>query len=534
MPPARIVCAPPSSPAAEAPPTSRATGTYDPSRFEFAQLPEHKLSRLELSIEGQSLRNGQPVASSVITQELGVVPKCCGVSIGDTDTVPENYCASRFPRLIVGLNGGGVMNAGGRSELVEQVAGSNRSSTNLPNQVLCVNSSGVCGGAVTSSVGGVPISTIKLTPPPLPAYPAVDNRTNTATGNTGMIIHSNTAMGATSTLATSANAKDYLRVNSSGVVQLCNVTNTALMGVAEPPMPQAFVNSSCDSTINQFCARTGNSSENYTYHCRIARLHVRDQPLQTNNPLTGEASRIQNNTFFIDSSRGRIFLHFNQSWINPASCGLPEDSPSIETICTQAGFNDGQIQHLHCSTAPNDSSPCNLRAAPDNAARAGLYSDAPINLKVGDDGYVRDLFVYMPKGSLILAEDPYTVDNAFGLPNYRGPLWINNLWMGVRGDVAYQTQIAMPPLLLLLHRTGQAFDRQPLPIDAVLRMDRTRQLLPNRLWQHRQQLRFRPCSAPPRSALPPAEPGTASIDRAAPKSVASPSLKSWPRGWLGR
>jgi hypothetical protein len=67
-----------------------------------------------------------------------------------------------------------------------------------------------------------------------------------------------------------------------------------------------------------------------------------------------------------------------------------------------------------------------------------------VSLKIGDDGFIRDLFIYMPRGTLTLAEDPFLENNAYGVPNYRGPLWINNLSMGAGINSAYQTQIAAP------------------------------------------------------------------------------------------
>jgi hypothetical protein len=460
------------------------TGTYLPSNFDL--LPkEQQLNRLELTIEGQSLRNGVVVATSVISQELGVAPKCCGVSLGDSSTVPDNACASRFPRLLVGLDGGGVQRAGSGAQLREQVANSNSTGTTKPDRVLCVmNSSGTCGGTV-SSVDGVPVQTMKLSPPALPAYPTVDGRTGLATGTDGFaIVADSIADDATLSSASATRSQahqDYLRVNDDPSlprprVELCNVTqnnftesgpitssNPAGNG-SIPNMPTSFVPGSCDSRIDSFCARTGNSAENYSYHCRISRLFVRDRrPCTITQPVVGnndpnEWCRVQNNTFFIDSSRGRIFLHFNQAWVSstaagtsetlcgaPASGVVPGDMVTNEVICTQAGYDDGQIQHLFCSTSPNITTPCSTPADPDNSARATFYSDTSINIKIGDDGYLRDLFVYMPKGSLTLAEDPYRTDNAYGVPNYRGSLWINNLFMGLGINANNRTQIDAPP-----------------------------------------------------------------------------------------
>jgi hypothetical protein len=441
--------------------TSTGSEPYDPIKIRENANPTEQFSRLDLTIEGQSLRDGVAVSSRVITQELGVVPKCCGASIGDSTTpiagtsnsLMAQACASRFPSLLIGLNGGGVLRAGSGAQLRELPVGSLvlANPPQKPARLLCVNNSGTCGGNVTTSVDGVPIQTIRLTPPPPPPYPAVDNRTNTAPGSNGFAIVSNSNTDA-ATLSAPTDTRsqphqDYLRVNSSGTVELCNVFDNNKQKNVTPNMPQALVPGSCDNRINSYCARTGTpanfdypgSPSNYTYHCRISRLHVRDS-----SSANSDDDRLQNNTFFIDSSRGRIFLHFNAAWISPATCGITAYNPTQDAICTQSGYDDGQIQHLYCATPPSDSNPCATKADPDDAPRAVLYSDTTTSLKIGDDGFIRDLFVYMPKGTLTLAEDPNFADNAFGAPNFRGPLWIDNLSMGTGINASNQTQINAP------------------------------------------------------------------------------------------
>ncbi len=444
--------------------TVTAAGTYNPTDIRTASETE-QFSRLELTIEGQSLRNGLPVSSRVITQELGVVPKCCGASIGDNTASITQFCASRFPNLLIGLNRGGMLRAGSGAQLRELPVGSLilSSTVQKPARVLCVNDTGTCGGNVRDNVDGVPIQTIQIKPPDPPTYPAKDNRpVPKAVNSNGFIIVANsvnddaTKSGSTST--TSEQHQDYLRVNSAGVVELCNVTrnSTIVSGSAddgkEPRLPESFVTGSCDSRIDDYCARTGdnNKPETWSYHCRIARLHVRDVTSagSCTPPATGfdtcEWSRRQNNTFFIDSSRGRIFLHFNAAWISPDTCGGADEQPTQDAICTQSRYDDGQIQHLYCATLPNDDTPCATKAPPDDAPRATLYSNTTTSLKIGDDGFIRDLFIYMPKGTLTLAEDPNRLSNPYGVPNYRGLLWIDNLSMGAGINGSYQTQLAAP------------------------------------------------------------------------------------------
>jgi hypothetical protein len=429
--------------------TNSTNPVYEPTDIRKNASDSEQLSRLELTIEGQSLRNGVVVSSRLATQEFGVVPKCCGASIGDNITSLTQTCASRFPSLLIGLNGGGVLRSGSGAQLRELPVGSLvlANTVQKPARLLCVNNSGTCGGNVTTSVDGVPIETIQFQPTTPPTYPNRDNRTNIATGTGGFTIVANSkADSATLSLSTDTQSQpqqDYLRVNSSGAVELCNVTdnNVTISGASgagsDPTMPSSFVANSCDDRINSYCARTGGAGD-FAYHCRIARLHVRDDV----NPSSKDG-RIQNNTFFIDSSRGRIFLHFNAAWLSPASCGAASDNPTQDAICVQNGDDDGQIQHVYCST-PNDARPCSTQADPDNAPRATLYSDTSISLKIGDDGFIRDLFVYLPKGTLTLAEDPANAVNSYGAPNYRGPLWIDNLAMGSGINDGNQTQIAAP------------------------------------------------------------------------------------------
>jgi hypothetical protein len=143
-----------------------------------------------------------------------------------------------------------------------------------------------------------------------------------------------------------------------------------------------------------------------------------------------EGNRRQNNTFVIDSSRRPIYLYFNSAW----------NSTGITTVDS---WDDGQIQHVRCTT-PSDANACATKALPNDVPRVGLYSNRNTTITVGDDGFVRDMFTYFPFGTLELRADPDNSNNAFGMPNFRGAAWLNTLSMGANNS-ANSTQIAVPP-----------------------------------------------------------------------------------------
>jgi hypothetical protein len=286
----------------------------------------------------------------------------------------------------------------------------------------------------------------------MPTYPVVPPPT------TGYTIISNSAANDANAL----NAKDYLRVNAAGRVQLCNTVDSnpitsAGGATGEPILSSSFVSgtASCDDTINDYCVATDAGTAQVAYHCRIVKLEVSDDTV--NN---GEDNRKQNNTFVIDSSRGPIYLYFNQAWNPPSPVAWsPTKSDSqnrAETnigIVTVDGWDDGQIQHVRCLT-PNDGQPCTTKASPADSSRVALFSDQNITLAIGDDGFLRDIFTYLPRGELMLRPDPDDSNNAFGLPNYRGSAWLDRLTMGSSSRPGHTTQFAVPPLSLSFYGPG--------------------------------------------------------------------------------
>ena len=376
-------------------------------------------------------------ASAVVTREFQVVPKCCGLSFGSGQSAHGNdtrICDASFPRILLGLNGGGLTSPGTAAQL-RVLDASGNVTANKPSSVLCVTSAASCPGtrANANSVDGVQITRVGITPPPLPSYPGTQTNGITITSNnicqsTGQVVAIAGSGNRTCTATDVNNGRDYLRVNALGTVELCNTTNlnTAAPGAnGEPILSTTIVASSCNSTINNFCVTTDAGTSAEAKHCRITQLTVADDTVNDS-----EGNRRQNNTFVIDSSRRPIYLYFNSAW----------NSTGITTV---DNWDDGQIQHVKCST-PSDTNACATKALPDDVPRAGLYSNRNTTIAVGDDGFVRDMFTYFPFGTLELRSDPDNSNNAFGMPNFRGAAWLNTLSMGANNS-ANSTQIAVPP-----------------------------------------------------------------------------------------
>lgn len=376
------------------------TGTFTDNLVNLTRLPGtdpnvRNVGYIEITVEGRAIRGGNQVSTARITREFQVVPKCCNLSFNSPGNAHGNdnrFCGDSFPRILVGLNGGGITRPGNAQQLrVQNTDGS--TSANRPADVLCITQNQTkCGSnTLPQTLDTVPILPIEISVPALPRYP-IDPPPNTSISiraissceSTTQVINKTQC---NSTSATSDrninNARDYLRVNAAGQVQLCNAKDNNLVTSAggaggEPILPTGFVAGSCDSTINNFCTTTDAGTPQVAYHCRIRRLEVSDDTVND-----GEPNRKQNNTFFIDTSRGPIYLYFNAAW----STG-PGDTPGINTV---ANWDDGQIQHLRCSS-PSDGTPCATRALPDASSRAGIFSDQNITVAIGDDGFIRDVF----------------------------------------------------------------------------------------------------------------------------------------------
>ncbi|MCT0230532.1 hypothetical protein KQ306_06665 [Synechococcus sp. CS-1324] len=437
------------------------TGSYNDSLINLDNAAN--VGYIALTIEGQVLNAGGQVATATVTREFQVVPKCCKISFGTITGLPAHgndprACDNSFPRLLVGaaleqpgvgsppvaVPPGGVTFADSGAQLRVQNEGATSVSANKPPDIICLTR-GTCPGVSGPIDGSVPVRGVGVRLPALPVYPPCPSGQTCPGTSDGIAITSNSICSSagevvnivgngnfTCTNTEVANSRDYLRVNDANTgIQLCNTTNTNLNAPGtngEPNLSTTIVNGSCSGAINSFCARTGSSAADYAYHCRIRSLTVSDDTRNNN-----ETNRRQNNTFVIDSSRAPIYLYLNSEW-------------NAGNITTVDNWDDGQIQHVKCATPTSGNTACATRALPDDSSRAAIYSNREINVQVGDDGYIRDLFMYLPYGTLTLREDPDADDNPFGMPNYRGSLWVNNLSMGTGARPGYNTQIAVPPL----------------------------------------------------------------------------------------
>jgi len=272
---------------------------------------------------------------------------------------------------------------------------------------------------------------------------------------------------------------DTMRVSPEGVVQLCNTRNeNANNTEAEPILSQVLVGGTAAcADISRFCYRSDytppdGSPIQRAYHCRIRQLIVNDDTQTASSPAGGnESLRRQNNTFTIDTTGDPIYLYFNDAWkdtkrcdgVTNGTCSGTLTGPGIsvkygsENKLTQVSKNsqwvidDGQIQHVRCeytsSVAAGSSAASGLTTiTPDQACpspvlstdvtRVRLFSDSNgFNLSIGDDGFIRDVFLYLVRGNLTMANES-NLETSFGRPGFRGVAWVNNLSMSPGSMIA--------------------------------------------------------------------------------------------------
>ncbi|MEB3332402.1 MAG: hypothetical protein VKI83_07930 [Synechococcaceae cyanobacterium] len=375
---------------------------------------------IELVVEGRAYdASGRLKSTSRITREFEVIPKCCGIGFSAPYGNETRSCS--LPSLIIGLNGGGLKYEGIPSpspalRLTNSVTDSGTSSTRPPT-VYCVTSTSVCGGN-QSSIDGISLSLLGLTPPQPPSYPPC----------TGSLCSSGYAINLTSTFGTAG--RDYVRVNSSATgVEICNADNNNTSVVdsnLEPRFPANVPDLSCSTAINSYCVKEASASAPPVFHCRISQLTVLDSTSAGNNSSAG--NRVQNNTLWIDTTRGSIYFYLNQAWL----VGWPVTGLPVNLVNSN-GFQDGQIQHLNCldssgSVPATYAGLCGQAARPRDIPKVMIYSDSNIKLSVGDDGFLRDLLVFLPKGTISLI---FPDSSAAGcnppLPSLRAMLWVDNL-----------------------------------------------------------------------------------------------------------
>jgi hypothetical protein len=482
---------------------------------------------IELVVVGQLLsanpNDNRVVALATISREFQIVPKCCQLSLGGPAQMFGNdyrWCTTN-PPFVVGLgndredaNGGVDVLLGASAELRL------RDQSNEPApEILCympLARNQACPGDTSITDPGknvtVPVRTDAIQ---LPALPGLDNDgkpcvkgqadcTNTFKAADAYSIEVfNNDNKAASNDKNDQYAKDYLRVHPNGnYVEICNKKYTpdpddpsnpnakdyyaypASSGVpAKLDTTPEIVADSCVS-LQKYCTRLERGGL-ATYHCRIRNIFVNDFG------ATNDSNVRQNNTLFIDTSFGAIYLYIYQQWAKTRSevtSSTPTDpiytrmkafryqldSPASEfaPIYTVGGYNDGQIQHVLCDPAKytsvnfacTDTSKSSLEMA-----RAEVISDIVnegisgqnVNSQdyaalIGDDGFVRDLFFWLPNASFHMAGDPTLLDAggdlAQGKPQLSAGLWVNTFRFTRQSSEIYLPSRANPffPYLLSL------------------------------------------------------------------------------------
>ena len=441
----------------------------------------NNVGAIELVVQGQVLKGGRVVATANLSREYLVVPKCCTNSFGGPAQMFGNdhrWC-SGYPGLVVGLANTSTDRTGG-IYVYPQAMPELRLRTNnaqRPESILChVAPSGEsqsCGGA--STVDGVSVHPTSLS---FPSLPKLDSnglpcdasqaacRDSTPPSNAFSIElfrHYNQDSENNGSAVTDHNySRDYLRV-LNGDVQFCNKryaeTGSTAASMADYDRTDSILANSCISLAN-YCVRQ--VVDGYaTYHCRIRNIYANDFG------ASSDATVQQNNTLFIDTSNGPIYLYIYDRWAKRAlesgdpvlqqmeSFGYADDFPpsNFAPIYTVGGYNDGQIQHVRCAPYTNEAQAC-VTASQSMASmsRAAIISDlvdspASDRMKytglIGDDGFVRDVFFWMPKASLNLAGDPNIFDTGGDAPQGK-PQLAAGLWLNVLRFTLRPTQVYVP------------------------------------------------------------------------------------------
>jgi len=301
--------------------------------------------------------------------------------------------------------------------------------------------------------------------------------------------------GAKNNSKTDKYAKDYIRVKGKNL-EICNKAYnpdnpaTAATNNRYDRAPQ-IVPGSCETLYDHsrpndsknVCARQ-ERDEFVSYHCRISNIFVNDFDGKT------EASALANNTLFIDSTGNsetkdpRINLHINEDWAktklasDPKSPEYENDKNIIEAMKTNGlspfgfrsiysvgGYNDGQIQHVNCGNRDSSDQACLTPADPSISTRSAIVSgckrefnevkktvedtcqrdrrSSTVFAEVGDDGYMRGMFLYAPFSTLTVYGDPTTgsswddQDLDQGRPQIAAAVWAHRLRFVNRSTEVY-------------------------------------------------------------------------------------------------
>ena len=469
----------------------------------------------EVIVEGQLVRDGKVVATSVVSQEFQVVPKCCNrsfrgpsdpsegsekVSTGElrprgTYGDDNRSCSADFPTLVLGLgNDERRFNGGVPSSLNTPEIRNMEDPSTRPTRILCYTTQSACSGQ--KAPDQVPVVPTTRKPPSVPVLGVDGNpcdeediecmrlgiqkaRSNGFTARSIELLDAADpalacpADTARCNSATNAYAKDYIRVNSKGNVEICNKTYGGLDASTTTAYDETptIVRGSCELMMNNPDSSKNVCSKQeiggYTsYHCRIRNIFVNDFG------ATNEAQARANNTLFIDTSRAPIYLHVNEDWAKTKpelqQNGRPDpisglmlrnglDPSTFKPIYTTGGYNDGQIQHVYCgesngSAPTSDDMACVKTVPPEISTRAAIVSacrrdfdsvnqrvidtcsrdsrSSEVSADIGDDGYVRGIFLYAPNSTITLLGDPNPNDDgdaAQGKPQLAAAVWAHQL-----------------------------------------------------------------------------------------------------------
>lgn len=474
---------------------SQGQATYEEGLIRFDSATT--VGAIELVVQGQALRGGKVVAIANLSREYAVVPKCCQRSLGGPEQIFGNdvrwcsgYGNAGFPALVVGLSnttgqrkGGVAVFSDTTPELRQRTEPGER-----PLDILCRLPAGGaderCDGE--REVDGVKITTTTVDFPDLPRLGsdglpcARDDRAclegPSPSGAYALELFDHEG-GASGNSPTDRYAKDYLRVNAGRKeVEICNKTHSPSGPYAAQATSDGsgstidttptLVPGSCTS-LAPYCARL--VKDNYTtHHCRISNIFVNDFG------ATNDREVRHNNTLFIDTTNGPIYLYIYEAWAKKSpdptllaqmeSFDYAGDRPRSDyaQIYTVGGYNDGQILHVYCPDKAGSSSDTNICVEPvtgaqqsnqasSNMTRAEILSDirnAPGNaddfaVLLGDDGFVRDLFFWMPRASFHIAGDPRILDLFGDVPQGK-PQVSAGLWLNKLAFVRRTTQLYLP------------------------------------------------------------------------------------------
>lgn len=481
---------------------------------------------IELEVEGQVLRNGVPAATTRITREYQVVPKCCNRSFrgpGNPDLPrdPNNFylqpglygnderpCPDGFPQFLLGAANNDTRNTGGLRFVIGQAPEirSREDPTKRPDKILCFTKFARCTGE--RSADNVPVLPTNRVLPKVPVL-GTDGVPCAETDLTCIEAGINKARSGEFTARPidliTQNDRDYIRVNSDGKVEICNksstkayvedwkygngnVINWASLSAPrreqlasqitvnqDPNIKKNFDPSTeIDTSTCELMMGNNDASKNVcaeqningfkTYHCRIKNIYVND----TGAEGISEDLVRQNNSLFIDSSNGPIYLYVNEDW---AATSLDQASAAVQAkwnadkaafsnhnaytaLFTSGRYDDGQIQHVYCGpvngkTPPGSNQACADKAPAEITSRAAIVSACrrrfnqdlgkaeedcrlpdntnSVTATIADDGFVRDMFLFMPNSTITISGDPFGDNEAQGKPQVAAVVWADRL-----------------------------------------------------------------------------------------------------------